>query len=526
MFLDAHRTFRGSFSGYERDLLFVNPGPASPRFYDAGYVLGVDFDDDGRAVVAVDIDGDGNLDLALWSLQGLHLIRNTLPPRHFARVRLTATKGLPLALGAIVHVRAGGVTRQDYVKLTDGFQAAVAPEMHFGLGDCTAIESLQVDWPSGAREEWKDLPVDRVLHVREGAAAVEAVPVPRWPEGSRPRVLPSFSLEGEVARLDGTRGRLGATGQATLVNFWAPGCAGCDAEAPELARLAARFGPEVQFAGVCVETKDLEAARAAVGKTAPTWPQFVADEGLLGRFFGTSAPVTTPATFVFDPAGGLRRAFLRPIVEAEVAALLESLRAAGAFGIEYQLLGQGCYERRDYEGAARWWGKMVAAQPRDATAHLRYGLALGRLERHEAAAEAFESAVALDPAFAEAYLNLAAARKLCGHPREAIQVLEKLLTVEGENASTLLILANVALEAGDLDLASASTERAVRAQPRSVDARVIRARVLRRLGRPEEAKKCLEEALALEPGSGPAQRELLDLLQEPKGVEPGVGKEQ
>src|SRR5688572_1403877 len=84
----VQQQFHGSWSGYERDRIFLNPDGDSPRFHDAAYVLGLDFDDDGRSSAPVDIDGDGDLDLALLGLQGLRILENTAAPAHFARIRL------------------------------------------------------------------------------------------------------------------------------------------------------------------------------------------------------------------------------------------------------------------------------------------------------------------------------------------------------------------------------------------------------------------------------------------------------
>ena len=100
--------FKGGFSGRERNVFFVNP-PGEERFYDVAYGFGLDFQDDGRAVLPIDYDGDGDLDLAISTLQGLRLVENTLPRagRHYTRVRLRATTTEAQAYGAQVTVEAG-----------------------------------------------------------------------------------------------------------------------------------------------------------------------------------------------------------------------------------------------------------------------------------------------------------------------------------------------------------------------------------------------------------------------------------
>ncbi|PYR37347.1 MAG: hypothetical protein DMF90_07120, partial [Acidobacteria bacterium] len=310
---DQARNFRGSFSGYERKRLFYN---AHGRLVQSAYVLGLDTDEDGRAVAAVDIDGDGDLDMVLLTAQGLRLFENTSDPRHFSRVRLTAVRSQANALGATVELRAGGITRRDFVKITDGFRAQVPFDLHFGLGNIEKVDSLEVRWPSGKKEVWKDLPADQLLLVREGARAVEAESLGQWPDSTRPRMttlLPVPTVE--ARRLDGEMARV-AGGRPAVINFWAPWCAPCNVELPQLVDLAGRYRGEVDFAGVSVELKDLDSVRASIKKFNIPYEQFLADDGLMQRFFGSSDDAALPSTFVFGADGGLRRLFRGAITEA------------------------------------------------------------------------------------------------------------------------------------------------------------------------------------------------------------------
>jgi hypothetical protein len=50
------------------------------------------------------------------------------------------------------------------------YQSAHDPRLHFGLGDVTRVESIEVRWPSGIIDRLKDIPADQVLIVKEGAS--------------------------------------------------------------------------------------------------------------------------------------------------------------------------------------------------------------------------------------------------------------------------------------------------------------------------------------------------------------------
>ncbi|MCE2543659.1 MAG: ASPIC/UnbV domain-containing protein [Acidobacteria bacterium] len=362
MIEEQARGFRGSFSGYERDRLFYNPDGGDDRFLQLAYVFGLDDDHDGRAAAPVDIDGDGDLDLALLTLRGLKLLENTSAPRHFARVRLAAGGSAAHALGAEVVLRAGGVARRDFVKLTEGFRAQVPLDLHFGLGDATAVDTLEVRWPSGETGVWRDLPVDRLLIVDEAAGTVEAEPLRRWSDGSRPTMTGAPSPAVVARALDGGRGPL-AGGRPTVVNFWAPWCPPCNVELPELVDLAGRYDGEVDFAGVSVELEDLDSVRESIERFEIPYPQFLADDAVMERFFGSEDEAALPATFVFDQHGRLRRLFRGAVTQAELDLLLASFRDEAVSEDTLRMLAETYRRAGDYARAAEFYGQLGALEP-------------------------------------------------------------------------------------------------------------------------------------------------------------------
>ena len=87
-----------SFSGNERDKLFLNEGDGS--FVDVSALSGADSANDGRAVLAFDADDDGDLDLFVHETQRERhgLYRNDLAiGTRGVKLRLRATSGHPEA---------------------------------------------------------------------------------------------------------------------------------------------------------------------------------------------------------------------------------------------------------------------------------------------------------------------------------------------------------------------------------------------------------------------------------------------
>jgi hypothetical protein len=50
--------------------------------------------------------------------------------------------------------------------------SASDPRIHFGLGKRTKIDSLTITWPSGQVDTLTNLPLDKIIAVKEGAGIV------------------------------------------------------------------------------------------------------------------------------------------------------------------------------------------------------------------------------------------------------------------------------------------------------------------------------------------------------------------
>ena len=486
---DEGRAFRGSFSGYERDRLFYHPSGSGGLFVQSAYVFGLDYDHDGRAVAPVDIDGDGDLDLALLTLRGLRLLENTSAPQHFSRIRLTATRSPSQAVGAIVALTAGGITRRDFVKVTEGFRTQVPLDLHFGLGDTPIIETLEVRWPSGEVQRWRDLPVDQHLLVREGAATVEARPLDRWPDGTRPNVTESPSLSVELSTLEGGLASL-AGGRPAVINFWAPWCAPCQTELPQLVALSERYGNEVDFVGVSVELEDLDSVREAIQAFGIPYAQFLADDAVMERFFGASAAAALPSTYVFDETGRLRRLFRGAVTEADLDALLVSFHDEGVREADLSLLARIAMRRGDYDAAVEHYTALADLQP----------------ERIAQIGIAWEHRRAV------ARFNIGLAHLNAGRPSEAVDDFRAALDQLGEDPAVLLQLGIAAADAGQLTLAASALERTVQADPASVSGWLHKARVHRQRDEVDAARNSYTRALRLDPDNRTARSGLATLV--------------
>jgi enediyne biosynthesis protein E4 len=88
----------------------------------------------------------------------------------WVRLKLIGTKCNRDAIGARVSVTAGGLKQIDEVRSADSFVSSSDVRLHFGLGSAALIDSIEVQWPDGSRQQHRGLPVKREHVVRQGQA--------------------------------------------------------------------------------------------------------------------------------------------------------------------------------------------------------------------------------------------------------------------------------------------------------------------------------------------------------------------
>lgn len=128
-----------------------------------------------RASAVADLDGDGWLDLVAIQLDGpVRVLRNRgaedLPKdvkRHWLAVRLVGRGKNRAALGASVAVELEGFRQVAEIRTAGGFQAAVPPIAHFGLGDAAQVARVVVRFPSGQEVVRENVAADALLVIEE-----------------------------------------------------------------------------------------------------------------------------------------------------------------------------------------------------------------------------------------------------------------------------------------------------------------------------------------------------------------------
>lgn len=153
----------------ENCYLFRNLG--HDTFQDIALTSGLWNNRQGRGLVHLDYDRDGDSDLVIFSNQdSLMLCRNDLqgPNTHWLQVELNtdAHPGLvPRGQGATIRVMAGGVTQTTYMDFGSTYLGQNEPIAHFGLENASVAEEVLVEWADGFRTRLTDVATDQRFHV-------------------------------------------------------------------------------------------------------------------------------------------------------------------------------------------------------------------------------------------------------------------------------------------------------------------------------------------------------------------------
>src|SRR5450631_56836 len=133
-----------------------------------------------RGAAFGDIANNGNVDIVVLNVgEPPSLLLNTNKiANHRVLFRLAGTKSNRAAIGARVTIQAGGMTQFDEVLGGGSYLSQNDLRLHFGLGSATKIESVEVRWPTGKTESFKDVAADKIYVITEGQGIRETMALP------------------------------------------------------------------------------------------------------------------------------------------------------------------------------------------------------------------------------------------------------------------------------------------------------------------------------------------------------------
>jgi enediyne biosynthesis protein E4 len=163
------RNIHGNVGYAQPPQLFLNQGG---KFQDVAADVDGGFAEPkvARGLAYGDFDRDGDLDILLTTNNGpAYLYRNDqLAGNRSIRFRLIGTKSNRDAIGAVVRIFYNGQSQSRMVKGGSSYLSQSELPVTFGLGKRDKVARVQIEWPSGAKEEFKDLDAHRAYQALEG----------------------------------------------------------------------------------------------------------------------------------------------------------------------------------------------------------------------------------------------------------------------------------------------------------------------------------------------------------------------
>ena len=178
--VERMRIIRSSPKLVEANLAYRNRGDL--LFDEVGAEWGLNQRGVSFGAAMGDLDGDGDLDLVYANFEGgVTVLRNDCQTGHRLEIELRGTRSNRFGVGALVRLESAAGPQVRQLTVARGYLSSSEPILHFGLGEDTTVDQLTIEWPSGHRQSFKNLPTDRRLTITEPDAAAALAPPPLAP---------------------------------------------------------------------------------------------------------------------------------------------------------------------------------------------------------------------------------------------------------------------------------------------------------------------------------------------------------
>lgn len=151
--------------------LFRNVGKL--RFQDASLTAGSSFAVPAahRGAAFGDLNNDGKIDVIVTVLNGAPeiLMNRSINQNHWIILKLVGVADNRDGLGTKVKITTSRGSQYNEATTAVGYNSSSDKRVHFGLGDSTVIERIDLTWPSGVKQVLRNVAADQILIVKEGS---------------------------------------------------------------------------------------------------------------------------------------------------------------------------------------------------------------------------------------------------------------------------------------------------------------------------------------------------------------------
>jgi enediyne biosynthesis protein E4 len=130
----------------------------------------------GRGAAFGDLFNNGKIDVVINVIDHhpVLLSNESGDGHHWVEMKLIGGPKSPRdAIGATVYLNANGMRQREDVLSGGSYLSSNDQRVHFGLGNATAVDAVEIHWPSGAVDALKISSVDRIFTVEEGKGVTD-----------------------------------------------------------------------------------------------------------------------------------------------------------------------------------------------------------------------------------------------------------------------------------------------------------------------------------------------------------------
>ena len=533
-----------SWAGHERNTFYRNNRDST--FADISGVSGLDLIEDSRAFALADLDGDGRLEVVVKNRTApqVRILRNAMKDLGNAvSFRLRGTKSNRDAIGAALTVHAGELRQTKYLQAGTGFLSQHSKELFFGLGNAAGNISVSVRWPNGLIQEFRDVPQNHRVNIREGDETFSVAPFLPSPTrtvkaGSpfpyqdedpntstwllEPLPAPAFSLSdlsGKITPLAAFRGK------PLLLYFWAAASPQSVQLLRELQRRRAAFSTKnLQLLPICMRSNaTVEEVRSLAQDEKLTAPILLATPEVAGVYnilyrylFDRRRDLPLPCSFLVDESSQIVKIYQGQVAVEEILSDAASIPASNEARMGKALpfpgkLYAGQFTRNDFtygvalfqhgylDSAAESFRQVVAAQPENAEAFYNLGTLYLRKNELPEARRNLEQTVKLRPVYPEAWNNLGMIAAQTNQNDEAVRHFKQSLAQRPDYVTALLNLGNVYRRQGNISDSTRLLTRAAELEPENAEANYSLGMLYARENDLARATDYLRKSVALRP---------------------------
>jgi hypothetical protein len=131
-----------------------------------------------RGAAYGDINNNGALDVLVATNGGpATLFRNVGTTNHSLRIKLIGTKSNRDGIGSDVRVTAGTDVQTETLRSGSSYLSSSELILTFGLASHTQAEAIEIRWPSGQVDNFKNIAADQIITVKEKEGIAAAKPL-------------------------------------------------------------------------------------------------------------------------------------------------------------------------------------------------------------------------------------------------------------------------------------------------------------------------------------------------------------